>query len=82
MGRDCSEAAQLLYHYMDGELTAERRVLISHHLDDCPPCLDAFGFEVELRLVVSMRCRERVPEHLVKRVAEAIRELQERSVRE
>ena len=46
---DCVEAVHLLYHYLDGELTVERRVLIRQHLDDCPPCGQAFDFEAELR---------------------------------
>lgn len=77
MGDECIAAAELLYQYMDGELTEERRVLITHHLDDCPPCLDAFGFESELRTVIAKRCRDRVPPQLRERVAEAIRQLQE-----
>ncbi len=77
MGDDCVAAAELLYHYIDGELTEERRVLITHHLDDCPPCLDAFDFEAELRAVVAKKCRDRVPPQLQQRVAEAIRQLQE-----
>jgi mycothiol system anti-sigma-R factor len=75
MGDDCREAVELLYHYIDGELTEERRVLISHHLDDCPPCMQAFDFELELRVVVSQRCRDRVPETLQGRIARAIAEL-------
>jgi mycothiol system anti-sigma-R factor len=76
MGEDCREAVELLYHYIDGELTEQRRVLISHHLDDCPPCMKAFDFEAELRIVVSQRCRERVPDELQQRIAEAIAELE------
>jgi mycothiol system anti-sigma-R factor len=72
MGDDCREAVELLYHYIDGELTEERRVLISHHLDDCPPCMKAFDFEVELRVVVSQRCRDRVPDALQERIARTI----------
>ena len=45
---DCVEAVHLLYHYLDGELTMERRVLIRQHLDDCPPCGQAFDFEADL----------------------------------
>jgi mycothiol system anti-sigma-R factor len=71
------EAAELLYHYIDGELTTERRILITSHLDDCPPCLDAFDFEADLRTVIAQRCQERVPDRLRQRVAEAIRQLQE-----
>jgi mycothiol system anti-sigma-R factor len=73
---DCVEAVHLLYHYLDGELTTERRVLISQHLDDCPPCGQAFEFEAELRVVVSQNCRETVPDHLRHRVLEALRQAQ------
>ena len=76
MGDHCTEAAELLYSYMDGELTEERRVLIATHLDTCPPCLDAFDFEAELRVVISERCRDRVPDELRQRVATALRQLQ------
>ena len=47
---DCNETIERLYHYLDGELTDERRVEIKRHLDDCAPCLDAFDFEAELRV--------------------------------
>ena len=73
---DCVEAVHLLYHYLDGELTTERRVLISRHLDDCPPCGQAFEFEAELRVVVSQNCRESVPDRLRQRVLEALRQAQ------
>ena len=69
---DCVEAVHLLYHYIDGELTTERRVLIRQHLDDCPPCGQAFDFEAELRVVVSQKCREEVPPELVERVRKAL----------
>jgi mycothiol system anti-sigma-R factor len=71
---DCVEAVHLLYHYLDGELTTERRVLIKQHLDDCPPCGQAFDFEAELRVVISQKCREQVPDGLRQRVADALRQ--------
>jgi mycothiol system anti-sigma-R factor len=69
---DCYEAVHLLYHYLDGELTTERRVLIRQHLDDCPPCGQAFDFEAELRVVIAQKCREQVPPELVERVRKAL----------
>jgi len=72
--RDCVEAVHVLYHYLDGELTSERRVLIKQHLDDCPPCGEAFEFEAELRVVISQKCREQVPDALRQRVADALRQ--------
>lgn len=75
---DCDEAVHQLYHYLDGELTEERRHEIAVHLDDCHWCGGAAEFEAELRTVISSRCRDRVPPALIKRVAEAIREEERR----
>jgi mycothiol system anti-sigma-R factor len=71
---DCQEAVHVLYHYLDGELTEERRTEISVHLDWCGPCSGAAGFEAELRKVIANRCKDRVPDSLIRRVAEAIDE--------
>jgi mycothiol system anti-sigma-R factor len=75
--RECVEAVEVLYQFLDGQLTTERRTLIRQHLDDCPPCLDAFDFEAELRVVIAHKCRESVPDHLRLRVAKAIRQVAE-----
>jgi mycothiol system anti-sigma-R factor len=75
---DCGETLHRLYHYLDGELTDDRREAIAEHLDECEPCLEAFGFEAELRRVIADRCRDEVPPHLLERIAGAIRH--ERSV--
>ncbi len=69
---DCNETIERLYHYLDGELTDERRQEIKHHLDDCPPCLDAFDFESELRQVIADRCKDRVPDALRERIRQAL----------
>jgi mycothiol system anti-sigma-R factor len=73
-GVDCADAVRQLYAFLDGELTEERRQLISVHLDDCGPCAEAAGFEAELRLVISKRCKDRVPDSLIARVAAALAE--------
>ncbi|MEI8049847.1 MAG: mycothiol system anti-sigma-R factor [Actinomycetes bacterium] len=73
---ECDEAVHQLYHYLDGELTEERRSQISRHLDDCSPCGAAAHFEAELRHVIADRCRDRVPEALIERVALSINEEQ------
>jgi len=71
---DCAEAVHQLYDYLDGELTEARRRKIVAHLDRCGSCADAAGFEYELRVVIANRCRDRVPESLMSRIAEAIHE--------
>lgn len=69
---ECNDAVHTLYHFLDGELTADKRVEIQRHLDACLPCLEAFDFEAELRAVIATRCRDEVPESLRRRIAQAI----------
>ena len=75
---DCDETIERLYFYLDGELTEERRVEIQRHLDLCGPCVQAFGFETELRKLIANRCRDHVPDSLMDRVAAAIQDEQRR----
>ena len=70
----CQEAIETLYHFLDGELTTERRQEISKHLHECSPCLDAFDFEAELKMVIARKCRDQVPDALRERVYRALME--------
>jgi mycothiol system anti-sigma-R factor len=69
----CQEAIATLYTFLDGELTPGRRELIQHHLDECGPCFEKFGFEAELKHVIARKCRDEVPQSLRQRVAEALK---------
>jgi mycothiol system anti-sigma-R factor len=69
---DCQEALTELYTFLDGELTVEKREHIRHHLDDCNPCLGAYDFEAELRMVISAKCKEPVPESLKQKILQAL----------
>lgn len=69
---DCNETLRELYLYLDGQLTEEDRAHIQQHLDDCSPCLEAYDFEAELRMVVQRRCVDEVPENLRNRIAKAL----------
>jgi mycothiol system anti-sigma-R factor len=71
---DCDDAVHQLYHYLDGELTDERRIQIAEHLNFCGPCGGAAEFEAELRVVIANKCRDHVPDSLRQRIAEAIDE--------
>jgi mycothiol system anti-sigma-R factor len=71
-GGDCQDALHTLYNYLDGELTEERRQAIRHHLDECEPCLHAFDFEAELKVVIARSCREQPPQQLKEKIAKAI----------
>ena len=73
---DCKAAVEELYQYLDGELTPASRLSIKEHLDACGPCLDAFEFHHELRMVVSQKCRTELPTGLRDRVFAALRALE------
>jgi mycothiol system anti-sigma-R factor len=75
-GSDCQQAMQTLYHFLDGELTDDRRKVIQRHLEECSPCLEAFDFEAELKVVIARNCHDEVPDHLRKRVLQALTEAQ------
>ncbi|HWC40131.1 MAG TPA: mycothiol system anti-sigma-R factor [Acidimicrobiales bacterium] len=74
---ECWEAVHRLYHFLDGELTVEKRLEISRHLDSCHPCLEAFDFENDLRQMLATKCRDHVPDSLRDRVAWALRQEQD-----
>jgi mycothiol system anti-sigma-R factor len=71
---ECDDAVERLYHFLDGELDDTRRADIKRHLDECMPCLEAFDFEAELRIVIAQKCRDEVPTHLRDRIVNALRQ--------
>jgi mycothiol system anti-sigma-R factor len=71
---NCGETIGRLYQFLDGELTVDRRAQIQRHLEECSPCFQAVGFERELRVVIASKCRDRVPEDLMKRIKAALQE--------
>jgi anti-sigma factor (TIGR02949 family) len=66
---DCREAADLLYEYLDGELTPEREAEVRHHLDQCANCFQLSKFEDAYLRFLEVRSRARkAPEHLRKQI--------------
>ena len=68
----CKEALFNIYNYLDGEITEEVKMEVRKHLVDCSPCDGAFGFEAELKALVSRCCCEEVPDGLRERIASAL----------
>ncbi|MGI8685159.1 MAG: mycothiol system anti-sigma-R factor [Acidimicrobiales bacterium] len=68
----CAVAVERLYHFLDRELDDASMADVQRHLDDCLPCLEAFDFEAELRLVIARKCRVEVPEMVRIRIWKAI----------
>lgn len=68
----CEEALAELYTFLDGELTDDKRHAIAGHLESCNPCVEIFDFEAELRIVISTRATEAVPESLRLRISQTL----------
>lgn len=69
---DCTAALERLHEFLDGELTAERKQHISAHLESCGHCLEVFDFEAEIKIALSSRCKDEVPDSLLARISAAI----------
>ena len=61
-----------MYRYLDGEMTVLRRWTITRHLNRCPPCAEGFEFEMEVRQVISSRCRDELPPELKRKIADCL----------
>ena len=64
----CTEVLDQVYSYLDGEADELDCARIQQHLDECGPCLEAFDFEAELRIIIAKKCKERVPDELKARI--------------
>ncbi|MCD9624649.1 mycothiol system anti-sigma-R factor [Rhabdothermincola salaria] len=69
---DCEEALAEIYTFLDGELTEAKRTAIASHLEGCNPCVEVFDFEAELRMVISTKATEPVPESLRLRISKTL----------
>jgi mycothiol system anti-sigma-R factor len=71
---DCSEVLAEVWLFLDHECDVERRQLLEKHLDECSPCLEQFGIEEHLKVLLARKCGgEHAPEGLKQRVREKIR---------
>jgi anti-sigma factor RsiW len=68
-GMDCHEVGELLQHFLDGQIDAERARRIEAHLEDCRRC----GMEVETyeRIKATLAAhRPEVPAESIERLRE------------
>ena len=71
---DCSEVLAEVWLFLDHECDHERRELLEKHLNECSPCLEEFGIEEHLKVLLARKCGgEQAPEALKQRLREKIR---------
>ena len=73
---DCNSVVRELYTFLDGELTDGRRVQIERHFTGCTDCHEVVEFHASLKMTISEKCRESVPDSLRLRISEALRRLE------
>ena len=75
MSHHCKEVLTQAYLYLDGEgLTEVQRIEIETHLEECGPCLEAYGVEREVVTVMIARLRGSTlcPQSLKERISLAL----------
>ena len=69
---DCESVVHELHTFLDGELSDGRRIQITHHLTGCIDCHEVVDFHAELKIVISQKCREQVPDALRERIFKSL----------
>jgi mycothiol system anti-sigma-R factor len=71
---DCSEVLAEVWLFLDHECDQKRRQLLEQHLDECSPCLEQFGIEEHLKVLLARKCGgEHAPDSLKQRLRDQIR---------
>jgi mycothiol system anti-sigma-R factor len=71
---DCSEVLAEVWLFLDHECDTGRRELLEKHLDECSPCLEQFGIEEHLKVLLARKCGgEHAPEEFKQRLRDKIR---------
>jgi anti-sigma factor (TIGR02949 family) len=69
MKAECAEVIAEVWTLLDGECTAESRERLRKHLEECPPCLQFYGLEERIKVLIASKCRgEKAPEGLRERL--------------
>jgi len=71
---NCSDVLAEVWLFLDHECDVKRRQLLEQHLDECSPCLEQFGIEEHLKVLLARKCGgEHAPEKLKQRLRDEIR---------
>ncbi|MCS7481656.1 mycothiol system anti-sigma-R factor [Umezawaea endophytica] len=72
---DCSEVLSEVWLFLDQECDVKRKELLQKHLEECHPCLEQYGIEEHLKMLLARKCGgEHAPETLKERLRARIHE--------
>ncbi|WP_199432448.1 mycothiol system anti-sigma-R factor [Qaidamihabitans albus] len=70
----CEEALAEIYLLLDKECSPERDAELRKHIEDCPPCLEEYGIDEQLKQLLARKCGgEHAPADLKSRLRASIR---------
>ncbi|MDQ3577476.1 MAG: mycothiol system anti-sigma-R factor [Actinomycetota bacterium] len=53
---DCSDVLSEVWLFLDQECDSDRRTWLTTHLDECSPCLEQYGIEEHLKILLARKC--------------------------
>ncbi len=73
---DCSAVLADVWVFLDHECDEASRARLQQHLDECGPCLTAFGIEEQIKSLLGRKCGgEQAPSGLRDRLSKRIRQV-------
>ena len=70
----CEEALAEIFLLLDRECSPERDAELRRHIDDCPPCLEEYGIDEQLKLLLARKCGgDHAPAELKQKLRASIR---------
>ncbi len=71
---NCNEALAEIFLLLDRECSPERDAALRRHIEECPPCLEEYGIDEQIKLLLHRKCGgEHAPEELKRKLLSSIR---------
>ncbi|WP_436492052.1 mycothiol system anti-sigma-R factor [Actinokineospora sp. HUAS TT18] len=72
---DCSDVLDEVWLFLDHECDVTRRALLERHLNECSPCLEQYGLEEHLKILLARKCGgDHAPDDFKERLRASIRQ--------
>ncbi len=52
----CSQVLAEVWAFLDNECDQRQREILRQHLDECSPCLEQYGIEEHLKILLARKC--------------------------
>lgn len=71
---NCDEALAEIYLLLDHECSPDHENQLRKHIDDCPPCLEEYGIDEQLKQLLARKCGgDHAPDELKSKLRASIR---------